>query len=127
LKHRVVVVMVHSISLSSQGKGRQVSLQLQHLLLTPPLGLTLDRLQSVDLPFHGRVAVGHRDVTVLPYVGEMDLVGPGGDNNANIQQTDSGFIIRGLVSEGASAWWAAAAEGWHCLFLGLLVQALHSC
>lgn len=76
-----------------------VSLQLQHLLITPPLDAQLSQLQSVDLPLLSWVAVGStNDVQLLPYVGGIELVGPGDNNNANILETQSGFVIRGLVS-----------------------------
>ena len=95
---KVVTVLVHDVAVSGQGKGRKVVLKLKHLLLTQPLEASLDDLQSVDLPLHGPVAAGRRDVTELPYVGDMDLLGTGSDSNGNIQETPSGFVIRGLVS-----------------------------
>jgi hypothetical protein len=94
----VLVVSVHDVDLQGQGTASKVSLRLRHLLLTPPLNQSLAQLRSVHLPLHGHVLVGERDVTHLPYVGNVTLVAPDDISNANIQQTSNGFIIRGLVS-----------------------------
>jgi hypothetical protein len=92
-------IVTHGGSSSSTNKTHSLSLQLRHLLLTPPLGRTLSQLRSVVLPLHGPVLVGPGDgVVELPYVGDVGLVSPADNSNANIQEVPGGFVIRGLVS-----------------------------
>jgi hypothetical protein len=94
-----------SSSSSTANKTRSLSLQLRHLLLTPPLGHTLSQLQSVVLPLHGHVLVGPGDgVIELPYVGNLGLVSPADTNFASILEVQGGFVIRGLVSVSCSDW-----------------------
>jgi hypothetical protein len=106
IQQNVTIVLVHDVILrgnssssSSTNKTRSVSLQLRHLLVTPPLGHTLSQLRSLVLPLHGPVLVGPGDgVVELPYVGDVSLVSLADTNYANIQEVPGGFLIRGLVS-----------------------------
>jgi hypothetical protein len=95
---------VYDINDDGVKAGKPLGLRLSNLLLTQPLGLTdLSALQSVDLPFHGNVRASADDVTRMPYIGFVDLVGGLDTNNVNIQPWTSkgssrGFIVRGAVS-----------------------------
>lgn len=91
----VTAVTVHDIKVKGLSS---VSLQLTHVLLTPPLGIQLADVRSVDLPMYGSVGVSAADVTLLPYVGRLELISSLDGGNANIQQAPGGFIVRGSVS-----------------------------
>lgn len=89
---------MHSLEVKGSGAGRSVHLELRHVLLTPPLGTSLTGLASADLPILGQVVLSAADVTLLPYVGHVDVISTIHSFNANIQQAPGGFIIRGSVS-----------------------------
>eukprot|EP00879_Flechtneria_rotunda_P012921 GHRR01013494.1.p1 GENE.GHRR01013494.1~~GHRR01013494.1.p1 ORF type:complete len:1269 (+),score=413.90 GHRR01013494.1:1918-5724(+) len=92
----VNAVLVHNIGVTGGGKQRRVALRLASVFMTLPLGAKASDVRSVDLPLHGNVAVATADVTVLPYVGKVDLIGDLDSNSVNIQEWPGrGFIIRG--------------------------------
>jgi len=90
------------INVSGSG-SKSVALQLSQVLLTPPLGLQLSDIRSADLPLVGSVAVTASDVTLLPYVGRVGLIGTIAPGNVNIQAAPGGFVIKGSVS-GLCGW-----------------------
>lgn len=85
------------INVSGSG-SKSVGLQLSQVLLTPPLGLQLADIRSADLPLVGSVSVTASDVTLLPYVGRVGLIGTISPGNVNIQAAPGGFVIKGSVS-----------------------------
>lgn len=96
----VSVVSVYDIDVSDVASKKRVALQLSKLLVMQPLDLQdLSGLQLIDLPLHGNVQVSAADVTIMPYIGIVDLVGALDSSNVNIQPwSDKKFIIRGAVS-----------------------------
>lgn len=93
------VVSVYDIDESGVASGQPVVLQLSRLLVMQPLEQDFLGLQSIDLPFHGSVQVSAADVSIMPYVGIVDLVGELDSSNVNIQPwPGKGFIVRGAVS-----------------------------
>lgn len=99
---------MNELTVTGSGNSRSVSLQLTHVLLTPPLGVELADVHSADLPLFGNVSLltggpaggagAERVLHLLPYVGRADLVSTLSAMNANIQRAPGGFIIRGSVS-----------------------------
>ena len=81
-----------------------VSLQLTHILLTPPLGYQLSGLRSADLPLVGSVNLSAASVTALPYVGRLGLIHSIDRGNGNIQQAPGGFVIKGSVRHNICLW-----------------------
>jgi hypothetical protein len=102
-------VSIYDIDDDGVKAGKPLGLQLSKVLVSQPLGMpNLSSLQSVDLPFHGNVQPSADDVTVMPYIGIVDLVGELDTNNVNIQpwtsnKSSRGFIVRGAVRKRRNA------------------------
>eukprot|EP00883_Tetradesmus_obliquus_P003960 jgi/Sobl393_1/14275/SZX72377.1 len=95
----VNAMSVYNIDVSGVVSSEPVALQLDRLLVMQPLEQAISGLQSIDLPFHGNVQVSAADVSVMPYVGIVDLVGALDTSNVNIQPwPGKGFIIRGAAA-----------------------------
>lgn len=79
---------------------RAVALEMSHILVMEPLGLPrLEDIQSADLPLVGNVQLSTADITPMPYVGDVDLIGELDSSNVNVQEWPSkGFLVRGSVS-----------------------------
>lgn len=90
------MTLVTVFDLSVKGIS-SVSLQLTHILLTPPLGVPLSELRSADLPLLGSVTLSAASVTLLPYVGQVDQIGTLDRGTGNVQQAPGGFVIKGSV------------------------------
>lgn len=106
--HTVNAVSVYSVVIDLGGPDGasepSVTLKLSSVMMTLPLGVELKGVRSIDLPLVGSVQVAPSDVTVIPYVGDVDLIGEQDWSNINIQQSDAGFVIKGSVS-GDRSWW----------------------
>jgi hypothetical protein len=108
-------VSVYEINDDGVKTDKLIALRLSNVLVTQPLGMPdLSTLRSVDLPFHGNIQASADDVTIMPYVGLVDLVGGLDTNNVNIQPWTSkgssrGFIVRGAVSTRLDILLAAAS------------------
>eukprot|EP00878_Enallax_costatus_P007068 GHUV01007407.1.p1 GENE.GHUV01007407.1~~GHUV01007407.1.p1 ORF type:complete len:480 (+),score=85.04 GHUV01007407.1:927-2366(+) len=96
----VNAVSMYDIKISGPSRNRTIALQLSKVFLTLPFNMSdFSALSSVDLPWHGNLALSAGDVTALPYIGMVDLIGDLDSSNVNIQGwRDKGFIVRGSVS-----------------------------
>lgn len=102
LPQNVTVLSLHGVELSPAGgvNVSKVAVALSHLLIMPPLGVSLTNLQSADLPLHGSVSLTSYDVIPLPYVGRVELISELDSGNAVIHQAGpAGVLVRGSVSE----------------------------
>ena len=79
-----------------------------HILVASPPGYFLDQLESLDLPLYRQVKVtkemrGNHLMVPMPYVGEVEKLGPEQKVVVEITQSTKGFVVRGNVSSGYHA------------------------
>eukprot|EP00878_Enallax_costatus_P007844 GHUV01008209.1.p1 GENE.GHUV01008209.1~~GHUV01008209.1.p1 ORF type:complete len:884 (+),score=200.25 GHUV01008209.1:802-3453(+) len=93
----VNAVSLWDVSMNGVMGKRNVSLRLSRIAMTLPSNMTSAAgLQSIDLPLVGKLSVGAKDVMVMPYIGNVDLVSELDYTNVDMQQwPGKGFIIRG--------------------------------
>ncbi len=83
-----------------------VTLKMSHLFVAPPSGTSLSEMRTIDLPVHGRLALGPGDLGAgggvlwpMPFIGRTTPVSDLDSSNVvSLQKAPGGFIVRGNVS-----------------------------